>query len=121
MIVGLIGCYLVDCKKYVVVSSENGWYVCIYWILVECFGDYFLLCFKFDIGWIYQICVYCVYMNYFVVGDFIYSCCCKLLIELFGQVLYVVQLGLDYLIICEWMVFEVFFFLVMEKLLGVLR
>ena len=60
-------------------------------------------------------------MNHPVVGDPTYSRCRKLPIELPGQALHAVQLGLDHPITRERMVFEAPLPSVMEKLLGVLR
>jgi 23S rRNA pseudouridine1911/1915/1917 synthase len=56
-----------------------------------------------------------------VVGDPSYSRCRKLPIELPGQALHAVQLGLDHPISGERMVFEAPLPGVMEKLLAVLR
>ena len=56
-----------------------------------------------------------------MVGDPTYSRCRKLPIELPGQALHAVQLGLDHPITRERMLFEAPLPQVMEKLLGVLR
>ena len=56
-----------------------------------------------------------------VVGDPTYSRCRKLPIELPGQALHAVQLGLDHPITGERMVFEAPLPEVLEKLLAVLR
>ena len=120
-IVGAIGRHPADRKKYAVVSSENGRYACTHWTLVERLGDYSLLRFKLDTGRTHQIRVHCAHMNHPVVGDPTYSRCRKLPIELPGQALHAVRLGLDHPINRERMVFEAPLPPVMEKLLGVLR
>ena len=56
-----------------------------------------------------------------MVGDPTYSRCRKLPIELPGQALHAVQLGLDHPITGERMVFEAPLPEVLEKLLAVLR
>ena len=120
-IVGAIGRHPADRKKYAVVTGENGRYACTHWTLLERLGDYSLLRFKLDTGRTHQIRVHCAHMNHPVVGDPTYSRCRKLPIELPGQALHAVQLGLDHPITRERMLFEAPLPPVMEKLLGVLR
>jgi 23S rRNA pseudouridine1911/1915/1917 synthase len=112
---------LSDRKKYAVVSDESGRYARTHWFLVERFGDYSLLRFKLDTGRTHQIRVHCAHINHPVVGDPTYSRCRKLPVDLPGQALHAVQLGLDHPITGERMVFEAPLPPVMEKLLLVLR
>lgn len=49
-----IGCYWVDCKKMVVILVERGGkIVVIYWEVKECLGNFFMILFCLEIGWIY--------------------------------------------------------------------
>ena len=103
------------------VSSESGRYACTHWSLLERLGDYSLLRFKLDTGRTHQIRVHCAHMNHPVVGDPSYSRCRKLPIDLPGQALHALQLGLDHPISGDRMVFEAPLPPVMEKLRAVLR
>jgi 23S rRNA pseudouridine1911/1915/1917 synthase len=120
-IVGAIGRHPVDRKKYAVVSSENGRYACTHWSLDERLGDYSLLRFKLDTGRTHQIRVHCAHSNHPVVGDPTYSRCRKLPMELPGQALHAIQLGLDHPISGERMVFQAPLPDVLDKLIAVLR
>ena len=120
-IVGAVGRHPVDRKKYAVVSDASGRYARTHWTLMERFGDYSLLRFKLDTGRTHQIRVHCAHINHPVVGDPTYSRCRKLPVDLPGQALHAVQLGLDHPITGERMVFEAPLPPVMEKLLLVLR
>ena len=120
-IVGAIGRHPVDRKKYAVVHDDSGRHACTHWRLVERLGDYSLLRFKLDTGRTHQIRVHCAHVGHPIVGDPTYSRCRKLPLELPGQALHAVQLGLDHPItkqrlVCEAPLPEVF-----ERLLAVLR
>ncbi|MFL0789795.1 MAG: pseudouridine synthase, partial [Prochlorococcus sp.] len=69
----------------------------------------------------HQIRVHCAHMGHPIVGDFTYSRCRKLPIELPGQALHAFQLGLDHPILMNRMLFQAPLPPVMEKLLSVLR
>ena len=120
-IVGAIGRHPADRKKYAVVSDENGRYACTHWTLLERLGDYSLLRFKLDTGRTHQIRVHCAHSGHPVVGDPTYSCCRKLPLELPGQALHAVQLGLNHPITRERLVFEAPPPPVLQKLLELLR
>ena len=120
-IVGAIGRHPVDRKKYAVVSDGSGRYACTHWTLLERFGDYSLLRFKLDTGRTHQIRVHCAHLNHPVLGDTTYSRCRKLPLELPGQALHAIQLGLNHPITGEQMLFDAPLPAVMEKLLAVLR
>lgn len=120
-IVGAIGRHPVDRKKYAVVSDENGRYARTHWKLEERLGDYSLLRFKLDTGRTHQIRVHCAHMHHPVLGDPTYSRCRKLPVELAGQALHAIQLGLDHPISGERMVFQAPLPEVMERLLNKLR
>ena len=120
-IVGAIGRHPVDRKKYAVVHDDSGRHACTHWRLVERLGDYSLLRFKLDTGRTHQIRVHCAHIGHPIVGDPTYSRCRKLPLELPGQALHAVQLGLDHPItkqrlVCEAPLPEAF-----ERLLAVLR
>ena len=120
-IVGAIGRHPVDRKKYAVVHDDSGRHACTHWRLLERLGDYSLLRFKLDTGRTHQIRVHCAHSGHPIVGDPTYSRCRKLPLELPGQALHAVQLGLDHPItkqrlVCEAPLPEVF-----ERLLAVLR
>jgi 23S rRNA pseudouridine1911/1915/1917 synthase len=120
-IVGAIGRHPVDRKKYAVVHDDSGRHACTHWRLVERLGDYSLLRFKLDTGRTHQIRVHCAHIGHPIVGDSTYSRCRKLPLELPGQALHAVQLGLDHPItkqrlVCEAPLPEAF-----ERLLAVLR
>ena len=63
---------------------------------MERLGDYALLRFKLDTGRTHQIRVHCAHMGHPILGDPVYSRCRKLPLELPGQALHAVQLGLDH-------------------------
>lgn len=49
-----VGCYWGDCKKMVVIVVERGGkIVVIYWEVKECLGNFFIMLFWLEIGWIY--------------------------------------------------------------------
>lgn len=122
MIVGgmvdeLISCYLIKCIYMVVYLM--GKLVVIYYCIMEYFCVYMCLWLCLEIGCMYQICVYMVYIIYLLVGDLVYGGCLCLLkgvLEVFifmlckfdCQVLYVIMLCFYYLIFgieMEWYVF----------------
>jgi 23S rRNA pseudouridine1911/1915/1917 synthase len=105
-IVGAIGRHPVDRKKYAVVSDESGRHARTHWRLEERLGDYALLRFKLDTGRTHQIRVHGAHTGHPIVGDPLYSRCRKLPMELPGQMLHAVQLGLDHPISGERLVFE---------------
>ncbi len=105
-IVGAIGRHPVDRKKYAVVAEEKGRYACTHWTLIERLGDYSLLRFRLDTGRTHQIRVHCAHIGHPIVGDVTYSRCRKLPLELPGQALHAVALGLDHPISGERLAFE---------------
>ena len=120
-IVGAIGRHPIDRKKYAVVSEESGRHACTHWTLQERLGDYSLLRFKLDTGRTHQIRVHCAHSGHPVMGDPTYSRCRKLPLELPGQALHAVQLGLDHPIDRRRLVFDAPLPPVMQKLLELLR
>ena len=120
-IVGAIGRHPVDRKKYAVMNDDSGRYACTHWTMHERLGDYSLLRFKLDTGRTHQIRVHCAHMGHPIVGDLTYSRCRKLPIELPGQMLHAVQLGLDHPIHKDRMVFNSPLPDAFESLLKVLR
>ncbi|NDC14773.1 MAG: RluA family pseudouridine synthase [Synechococcaceae bacterium WB9_2_170] len=119
-VIGAIGRHPSDRKKYAVVS-EGGRHACTHWKLVERLGDYSLLRFKLDTGRTHQIRVHCAHIGHPIVGDGTYSRCRKLPIELAGQALHAVQLGLNHPITGERLVLEAPLPEPFERLLAVLR
>ncbi|CAK6690474.1 RluA family pseudouridine synthase [Synechococcus sp. BA-124 BA4] len=105
-IVGAIGRHPADRKKYAVVAEEKGRFACTHWTLIERLGDYSLLRFRLDTGRTHQIRVHCAHIGHPIVGDATYSRCRKLPLELPGQALHAVALGLDHPISGERLVFE---------------
>lgn len=105
-VVGAIGRHPIDRKKYAVVADEQGRYACTHWRLLERFGDYSLLRFKLDTGRTHQIRVHCAHIGHPMVGDVNYSRCRKLPVELPGQALHAVELGLNHPVTGERMIFE---------------
>ena len=120
-ILGAIGRHPVDRKKYAVVSDESGRHACTHWRLLERLGDYALLRFKLDTGRTHQIRVHSAHSGHPIVGDPLYSRCRRLPMELPGQMLHAVQLGLDHPISGERLVFEAALPETFEKLLALLR
>ncbi|WP_320673623.1 RluA family pseudouridine synthase [Prochlorococcus sp. MIT 1341] len=96
IIIGPIGRHPVDRKKYAVVSDQNGRHACTNWRLKERLGDYSLLSFKLDTGRTHQIRVHCLHQGHPIVGDPIYSRCKKLPVDLPGQALHAIHLGLEH-------------------------
>jgi 23S rRNA pseudouridine1911/1915/1917 synthase len=120
-IVGAIGRHPADRKKYAVVSDGSGRHACTHWRLVERLGDYSLLRFKLDTGRTHQIRVHCAHMGHPIVGDPVYTRARRLPLDLPGQALHAVQLGLNHPISGERIVCEAPLPAVMEALLSVLR
>ena len=120
-IVAAIGRHPVDRKKYAVATEDGGRHACTHWTLVERLADYSLLRFKLDTGRTHQIRVHCAHIGHPIVGDPIYSRCRKLPMDLPGQILHAVQLGLDHPLTRERMIFEAPLPDLFEKLLTVLR
>lgn len=120
-ILGAIGRHPVDRKKYAVVGEEQGRHACTHWTLIERLGDYSLLRFKLDTGRTHQIRVHCAHIGHPIVGDLTYSRCRKLPMDLPGQMLHAVQLGLDHPVDKQRMVFNAPLPNVLEKLLALLR
>jgi 23S rRNA pseudouridine1911/1915/1917 synthase len=120
-VVAAIGRHSADRKKYAVVHDDSGRHACTHWRVVERLGDYALLRFKLDTGRTHQIRVHCAHIGHAIVGDPVYSRCRKLPLELPGQALHAVQLGLNHpisgeRIVCEAPLPEQF-----ERLLAALR
>jgi 23S rRNA pseudouridine1911/1915/1917 synthase len=120
-VVAAIGRHSADRKKYAVVHDDSGRHACTHWRVVERLGDYALLRFKLDTGRTHQIRVHCAHIGHPIVGDPVYSRCRKLPLELPGQALHAVQLGLNHpisgeRIVCEAPLPEQF-----ERLLAALR
>lgn len=120
-IVGAIGRHPADRKKYAVVAEEKGRFACTHWTLIERLGDYSLLRFRLDTGRTHQIRVHCAHIGHPIVGDATYSRCRKLPLELPGQALHAVALGLDHPISGERLAFEAPLPPVFEALLTALR
>jgi 23S rRNA pseudouridine1911/1915/1917 synthase len=105
-IVAPIGRHPVDRKKYAVVQDGSGRHACTHWHVVERLGPYSVLRFRLDTGRTHQIRVHCAHSGHPILGDPTYSRCRQLPIQLEGQALHAVQLGLDHPISRERMVFE---------------
>ena len=120
-IIGAIGRHPADRKRYAVVSDGSGRHACTHWRLVERLGDYALLRFKLDTGRTHQIRVHCAHMNHPIVGDPVYSRRRRLPVDLPGQALHAVQLGLDHPISRQRLCLQAPLPAVFEKLLAVLR
>ena len=120
-VVGAIGRHPSDRKKYAVVSDGSGRHACTHWRVIERLGDYALLRFKLDTGRTHQIRVHCAHMNHPIVGDPTYSRARRLPVELPGQALHAVQLGLDHPISGERIVCEAPLPTPFTKLLAALR
>ncbi|MCX5932711.1 MAG: RluA family pseudouridine synthase [Cyanobacteria bacterium] len=120
-IVGAIGRHPADRKKYAVVAEEKGRFACTHWTMIERLGDYSLLRFRLDTGRTHQIRVHCAHIGHPIVGDVTYSRCRKLPLELPGQALHAVALGLDHPISGERLAFEAPLPPVFDALLTALR
>jgi len=105
-IIGAIGRHPADRKKYAVVQDDSGRHACTHWRLIERLGAYSLLRFKLDTGRTHQIRVHCAHIGHPIVGDATYSRCRHLPVDLPGQALHAVQLGLDHPIRGERLVLE---------------
>ncbi len=105
-IIGAIGRHPKDRKKYAVVNNDLGRYACTYWQLIERIGDYSLMKFKLETGRTHQIRVHCAHVGHPILGDQTYSRCRKLPIELSGQVLHAIELGLIHPETQERMIFK---------------
>ncbi len=121
MIIGCIGRHPIDRKKYAVVDEDKGKYACTHWALLERLNDYSLLSFKLDTGRTHQIRVHCAHIGHPIVGDPTYSRCKKLPVNLSGQILHAIKLGLNHPITNERMEFEAPLPEEFEKLLRFLR
>jgi 23S rRNA pseudouridine1911/1915/1917 synthase len=120
-IVGAIGRHPVDRKKYAVVNDATGRHACTHWQLLERLGDYALLRFKLDTGRTHQIRVHGAHTGHPIMGDPLYSRCRRLPMELPGQMLHAVRLGLNHPISGERLQFEAQPPEAFEKLLALLR
>jgi 23S rRNA pseudouridine1911/1915/1917 synthase len=120
-IVGAIGRHPSDRKKYAVVAEDRGRHARTHWTLVERLGDYALLRFKLDTGRTHQIRVHCAHWGHPIVGDATYGRCRRLPVDLPGQALHAVQLGLDHPISGERLVFEAPLPETFQRLLRALR
>ncbi len=117
IISGAIGRHPVDRKKYAVIAEGEGKYARTHWKLLERLGDYSLLSFKLDTGRTHQIRVHCAHIGHPILGDQIYSRCRKLPIELSGQILHAISLGLNHPVTNEKMIFEAPLPVIFQKLL----
>ena len=116
-----IGRHPADRKKYAVVDGEKGRMATTRWRLIERLGDYSLLRFQLDTGRTHQIRVHCAHLGHPIVGDATYGRCRRLPMELPGQALHAVQLGLDHPISGERMLFEAPLPEAFERLLALVR
>ena len=121
VIIGCIGRHPKDRKKYAVVEEESGKYACTHWKLVERLGNFSLLRFKLDTGRTHQIRVHSAHIGHPIIGDQTYSRCKKLPINLNGQVLHAIELGLIHPITLEKMKFVAPMPEAFERLLKVLK
>jgi 23S rRNA pseudouridine1911/1915/1917 synthase len=120
-IVGAIGRHPVDRKKYAVVHDDTGRHARTHWQVIERLGDHALLRFKLDTGRTHQIRVHCAHIGHPIVGDPVYSRARRLPVELPGQALHAVQLGLNHPISGERMILEAPLPAPFHKLLATLR
>tara|TARA_Y100001968_G_C19441644_1_gene762871 strand:- start:724 stop:1692 length:969 start_codon:yes stop_codon:yes gene_type:complete len=120
-IIGAIGRHPKDRKKYAVVDDDSGRYACTYWQLLERLGDYSLISFKLETGRTHQIRVHCAHLGHPILGDQTYSRCRKLPIEINGQVLHAIKLGLTHPKTHKKMVFESPLPKTFERILSLLR
>jgi len=103
------------------VADGSGRHACTHWQVLERLGDYALLRFKLDTGRTHQIRVHCAHINHPIVGDPVYSRARRLPVELPGQALHAVALGLNHPISGERLMCEAPLPEPFEKLLVVLR
>ena len=120
-IIGNIGRHPTDRKKYAVVDETSGRHACTHWQLVERLGDYSLASFKLDTGRTHQIRVHCAHIGHPIIGDQTYSRCRKLPVNLPGQALHAIQLGLRHPVNHDNMNFKAPLPLEFERLLNLLR
>ena len=120
-IIGNIGRHPTNRKKYAVVDDAFGRHACTHWQLVERLGDYSLVNFKLDTGRTHQIRVHCAHIGHPIVGDQTYSRCRKLPVNLSGQVLHAIELGLIHPLSNKNMVFNAPLPNEFERLLNLLR
>ncbi|MFN9645363.1 MAG: RluA family pseudouridine synthase [Cyanobacteriota bacterium] len=120
-IVGAIGRHPVDRKKYAVVSDATGRHACTHWRVIERLGDHALLRFQLDTGRTHQIRVHCAHIQHPIVGDPLYSRARRLPVDLPGQALHAVSLGLNHPISGERLTFEAPLPETFERLLAALR
>ena len=121
MIIGAIGRHPADRKKYAVVDDASGRHACTHWRVEERLGDHALLRFQLDTGRTHQIRVHCAHMQHPIVGDPVYSRARRLPVELPGQALHAVELGLNHPISGERLVFQAPLPESFQKLLAALR
>jgi 23S rRNA pseudouridine1911/1915/1917 synthase len=98
-----------------------GRHACTHWRLIERLGPYSLLRIKLDTGRTHQIPVHCAHIGHPIVGDPTYGRCRHLPVDLPGQALHAVQLGLDHPIKGERLALEAPLPPVFETLLLILR
>ena len=120
-IVGYIGRHPKDRKKYAVVDEHIGRYACTHWQLIERLRNFSLLKFKLDTGRTHQIRVHSAHIGHPIVGDQTYSRCKKLPVNLNGQALHAIELGLIHPITLEKMNFIAPMPKTFERLLTVLK
>tara|TARA_B100000029_G_scaffold393189_1_gene390461 strand:+ start:402 stop:1364 length:963 start_codon:yes stop_codon:yes gene_type:complete len=120
-IVGAIGRHPIDRKKYAVVDDEKGRHACTHWQLIERLDDYSLMSFKLETGRTHQIRVHCAHIGHPVIGDPVYSRCRKLPINVSGQMLHAIKLGLIHPITNVPMEFEAPLPDLFQRLLTLLR
>jgi 23S rRNA pseudouridine1911/1915/1917 synthase len=120
-VVGAIGRHPVDRKKYAVVADDSGRHARTHWQVIERLGDHALLRFRLDTGRTHQIRVHCAHIHHPIVGDPVYSRARRLPVDLPGQALHAVQLGLNHPISGERLCFEAPLPAGFQKLLAVLR
>ncbi len=121
IIIGAIGRHPIDRKKYAVVNDDAGRHACTHWNLVERLGDFSLVRFKLDTGRTHQIRVHCAHIGHPIIGDRTYSRCKRLPMQLTGQVLHAIKLGLKHPITGQEMQFEAPLPISFERLLNLLR
>ncbi len=121
VIIAPIGRHPIDRKKYAVVDDESGRHACTHWQLKERLGNYSLLNFKLDTGRTHQIRVHSSHAGHPIIGDQTYSRCRKLPINLSGQALHALELGLIHPITNQEMIFKAPFPQEFQRLLKLLR
>ena len=120
-VIAPIGRHPIDRKKYAVVNDDSGRYACTNWAIEERLGDYSLMSFKLDTGRTHQIRIHCSHIGHPILGDPTYSRCKKLPMNIKGQMLHAIQLGLNHPITNEAMMFEAPLPDIFTKLLLILR